>query len=86
MEGNFVPRRYWGSGRHILTQMGTWAVGIKPPFAKASGDEPPRPNHPRKLHFRGARYRATPPLDEELRSWWCGVIKKSRGAGFTDGR
>ena len=26
-EGNFVPRRYWGSGRHILTQMGTWAVG-----------------------------------------------------------
>ena len=29
----------------------SWAVGIKPP----------RPNHPRKLHFRGARYRATPP-------------------------
>ena len=23
VEGNFVPRRYWGSGRHILTQMGT---------------------------------------------------------------
>ena len=34
----------------------SWAVGIRPP----------RPNHPRKLHFRGARYRATPPLDEEL--------------------
>ena len=44
----------------------SWAVGIKPPFAEASGDEPPRPNHPRKLHFRGARYRGTPPLDEEL--------------------
>ncbi len=39
----------------------SWAVGIKPPFAEASGDEPPRPNHPRKLHFRGARYRGTPP-------------------------
>ena len=31
------------------------------PFAGASGDRPPRHNHPRKLHFRGARYRATPP-------------------------
>ena len=33
------------------------AVGIKPPR---------HAYHPRKLHFRGARYRATPPLDEEL--------------------
>ena len=24
-------------------------------------NKPPRHNHPRKLHFRGARYRATPP-------------------------
>ena len=38
----------------------------RPPFVKASGGKPPRPNHPRKLHFRGARYRATPPLDEDL--------------------
>ena len=47
-----------------LSTLGRW--GIRPPFAEASGDEPPRPNHPRKLHFRGARYRGTPPLDEEL--------------------
>ena len=33
----------------------------RPPFAKAAGDKPPRHNHPRKLHFRGARYRATHP-------------------------
>ena len=30
----------------------------KPPCAEVSGDRPPRPNHPRKLHFRGTRYRA----------------------------
>ena len=40
--------------RHVAR--GPGAVGIRPP----------RPNHPRKLHFRGARYWGTPPLDEEL--------------------
>ena len=45
------------------------ARGATPPAPTkgAVGIRPPRPNHPRKLHFRGARYRATPPLDEELR-------------------
>ena len=37
------------------------------PFAEISYNKPPRHAYlPRKLHFRGARYRATPPLDEEL--------------------
>ena len=31
------------------------------PCAEGSGNRPPRPNHPRKLHFRGTRYRGTPP-------------------------
>ena len=42
---------------------GRWALarsrhGDMLPTIWAVGNRPPRPNHPRKLHFRGARYRA----------------------------
>jgi hypothetical protein len=55
--------------------------GDKPP--RASGDRPPRRNHPRKLHFRGARYRGTPPLDEELRPRRDGGSSPIRRKGGT---